>query len=234
MQIEPIDDFRWRIPRHGGMRVDGIVYADDAADGRASRGPMPAAGVQRRAPAGDRRGLAGDAGHPLGLRVPDRRRRRDGRGDDGVISPGGVGYDINCGVRLLRSGRAAPTSCRRLPDIVVAAVSQSVPTGVGSSRRDMTLVGRTDSRRAGATARPGPSTRGFGRAGRSRAHRGGRVPRTALIPTLVSATALERGADQFGTLGSGNHFVELQCVDRDLRRARRRRAFGLRRGPGHA
>ena len=94
MQIEPIDEFRWRIPRHGGMRVDGLVYAD-APMMKTLRGEQSLQQVCNVAhlPGILRASFAmpdihWGYGFPIGgVAAMDAR--------DGVVSPGGVGYDIN-------------------------------------------------------------------------------------------------------------------------------------------
>jgi tRNA-splicing ligase RtcB (3'-phosphate/5'-hydroxy nucleic acid ligase) len=94
MQIERMDDFRWRIPRHGGMRVDGIVYAD----ARMMAGLRDEESLQQVCNVAHLPGILGASfampdihwgyGFPIGgVAAMDAR--------DGVISPGGVGYDIN-------------------------------------------------------------------------------------------------------------------------------------------
>ncbi|MDQ1274340.1 MAG: hypothetical protein QG591_2970, partial [Planctomycetota bacterium] len=102
-KIQKIDDYRWRIPREGKMRVDGIVYADE----HMMREIQKDESLQQVINVSY---LPGIIGHSLGM--PDIHW---GYGfpiggvaafdiDEGVVSPGGVGYDINCGVRLLRTG----------------------------------------------------------------------------------------------------------------------------------
>jgi tRNA-splicing ligase RtcB len=137
---------------------------------------------------------------------------------DGVVSPGGVGYDINCGVRLLGLPLTeADLGKRREP--LVHEISRAVPAGAGKTK------GRA---RAGAdlddVLREGPR----GTASREdveRTESGGALP--GADPEAVSERARERGAGQLGTMGSGNHFVELQRVARvfDQRAAE---AYGLR------
>ena len=94
MQVERIDDFRWRIPRHGGMRVDGIVYADE----RMMAGLRGEESLQQVCNVAHLPGILGASlampdihwgyGFPIGgVAAMDAR--------EGVISPGGVGYDIN-------------------------------------------------------------------------------------------------------------------------------------------
>jgi tRNA-splicing ligase RtcB len=141
---------------------------------------------------------------------------------DGVISPGGVGYDINCGVRLLVLDCTARELGGR-KERLVHEISRRVPTGAG---RDGGLALR-DGELARVLA-DGPRAlveRGIGR-GEDLEHTesGGRLE--GADPAAVSARARERGARQLGTLGSGNHFVELQRVD-GVFDAAAARAFGL-------
>jgi tRNA-splicing ligase RtcB len=146
---------------------------------------------------------------------------------DGVVSPGGVGYDINCGVRLL----AAPFTHSELDDrrraAIVEAIARRVPTGAGKGGA---LRLRRDD--LDAVLREGPrwlvANRGIGTDDDVRATESeGRLD--GADPDLVSERARERGADQLGTVGSGNHFIELQrveeLIDRDAAAA-----FGLRAG----
>ena len=144
---------------------------------------------------------------------------------DGVVSPGGVGYDINCGVRLL----AFPLSedelgVRREP--LVHEISRAIPAGAGKH-------GRLEVHGSDLDAVLGEGPRALLRWGLGteedieHTESGGRLP--GADPTAVSERARLRGASQLGTLGSGNHFVELQRVERiyDVDAAA---AFGLRAG----
>jgi tRNA-splicing ligase RtcB len=131
------------------------------------------------------------------------------RRDVGVVSPGGIGFDINCGVRLLRSdlvaGDLGPWR-ERLADALVAAV----PSGIGAS------IGR----RLSGQEMDAVLTDGAGWAvdhGRGRHEDVERTEAAGCLlgadPSHVSDRARRRGADQLGTLGSGNHFLELDVVD---------------------
>jgi tRNA-splicing ligase RtcB len=129
--------------------------------------------------------------------------------EGGVISPGGVGYDINCGVRLIRSNLHIDEVRPRVQQLV-EALFKRIPLGVG--RGGAYRFGKQDlkqlmadgllflERRGLATARDVEFTEA-----------GGRLDGAA--PDRVSERALQRGADQCGSLGSGNHFLELQIVD---------------------
>ena len=147
---------------------------------------------------------------------------------DGVVSPGGVGYDINCGVRLL----ALPLSdqelgARREP--LVHEISRSVPAGTGKQGSLLlSTVDLDDVLREGSRALV---ARGIGRdEDVELTEAAGRLDGADV--GAVSPRAHERGRGQLGTLGAGNHFVELQRVDRVLDDATAE-AFGLRRGAAH-
>jgi tRNA-splicing ligase RtcB len=128
----------------------------------------------------------------------------------GVVSPGGVGYDINCGVRLLRTDLTRDDVGARLESLV-DILAAAIPSGVGSKGRVRLPAGEE---------RRGPVLKGarwaveqgYGEAddlARIESH--GTIP--GGDPEAVSARAYERGRHQVGTLGSGNHFLELQVVD---------------------
>ena len=146
---------------------------------------------------------------------------------DGVVSPGGVGYDINCGVRLL----AAPFTHGEIDDrrraALVDAIARRVPTGAGRGGRlqldgsalDEVLVQGPRwlvERRGIGTAEDVAATESEGRL-------------DGADPGQVSERARERGAGQLGTIGSGNHFIEVQRVEEVIDRETAA-AFGLRRG----
>lgn len=143
--------------------------------------------------------------------------------DAGVVSPGGVGYDINCGVRLLRSTLVREEIAPHL-EAIVAEMYRNVPTGVGAHRKDLRVSGR-DLRQVLEQGAAWAVTRGLGRAEDLET-----VEERGCIagadPGLVSDRAEERGQTQLGTLGSGNHFAELQYVA-EIYDERIAAAFGL-------
>ncbi|MFH0983469.1 MAG: RtcB family protein [Planctomycetota bacterium] len=134
-KVQKIDDYRWRIPREGKMRTDGIIYTDQKMlmDIQKDLSLTQVANVAC---------LPGIVGHSLAM--PDIHW---GYGfpiggvaafdlEEGVISPGGVGYDINCGVRLMRSNL---TRAEIQPDLrkLIEAIYKNIPSGVGSRRKDL-------------------------------------------------------------------------------------------------
>ncbi len=128
----------------------------------------------------------------------------------GIISPGGIGYDINCGVRLLRLSCAAADITVRDRNELATALNEAIPSGVGrggyytlsEAEMDAVLQGGADYL---------VYTRGMGtQDDLLYCEEQGRL--TTAIPEQVSVFAKKRGADQLGTLGSGNHFLEVQRV----------------------
>jgi tRNA-splicing ligase RtcB len=130
--------------------------------------------------------------------------------EDGVVSPGGVGYDINCGVRLMSTrltredvgGRIAP---------MVDQLFRDVPAGVGSAGA-IAKLSRAELEKVLARGAAWAVDKGYGRAADlEHTEDGGTLP--GADPDAVSDRAYARGLDQVGTLGSGNHFLEIQVVE---------------------
>ncbi|MBZ5639133.1 MAG: RtcB family protein [Acidobacteriia bacterium] len=206
---ERIDAYRWLLPRKGGMRTDGIVFASD----RLMRDLVGDPALEQVANVACLPGIVGAS-----LAMPDAHW---GYGfaiggvaafdaEEGIVSPGGVGYDINCGVRLLRSSLDLGTVRSRM-DRLVEALFAAVPTGVGSHRRDEVLTEKEERDllvRGAAWA----VDRGYGWSSDLEAIEAGGVLEGA-DPDAVSARAIERGRAQVGTVGSGNHFIEVGFVD---------------------
>jgi tRNA-splicing ligase RtcB (3'-phosphate/5'-hydroxy nucleic acid ligase) len=200
-----VDEVVWEVPASArpDMRVPARVFADEALfEAIARDGSLEQLENVATLP-----GVAGAA-----LAMPDAHQ---GYGfpvggvaatelPDGVVSPGGVGYDINCGVRLL----ALPLTANELgerKERLVHELSRAIPAGAGKKAR----------RRAPAdletVLREGPSA-WAGEDDLERTESGGCLP--GAKPDSVSVRAKERGTGQLGTMGSGNHFVELQRVER--------------------
>jgi tRNA-splicing ligase RtcB len=208
MDIRQIDAFRWEIPRSGKMRVPGRVYLsaallDDLRQDEAMQQVVNVASLP---------GIVGAS-----LAMPDMHW---GYGfpiggvaafdwEEGVVSPGGVGYDINCGVRLATTALCENEVRPRL-EALADALYRHIPCGVGStgsirlSPAEEKVVLRQGSRWAVA--------RGLGvEEDLARTEDGGCMP--GADADAVGDRALERGRKQLGTLGSGNHFVEVGVVE---------------------
>lgn len=223
VKIEQIDACRWRIPREGDMRTEGLVFADQAMIEVLRREQA----LEQVRNVATLPGIVGRSiampdihwgyGFPIGGVAafdPDL---------GGVVSPGGVGYDINCGVRLLRSELEADEVRPRLKELV-DALFRNVPSGVGSQRRDLKLSVQEERRVLKEGARWAVCN-GFGRSeDLEHIEEQGRLPDAD--PEVVSERALERGRAQLGTLGSGNHFLEVQEVE-EIHDARAAEVLGL-------
>lgn len=225
--LERIDDTCWRIPRSykREMRVDGLVYSsealidairqDQAAEQVANVACLPGIARASLAMPDIHWGYGFCIG---GVCATDPEA-------DGVISPGGVGYDINCGVRLVRSNLQLDEVRERL-NALVEGLFVAIPAGVG--RGGAYRFSRNELRRLMARGVPFLRERGLATDG-DILHTEAEGCLEGADPELVSDRALERGAGQCGTLGAGNHFLELQVVDQVFDDAAAR-AMGLARG----
>jgi tRNA-splicing ligase RtcB len=128
----------------------------------------------------------------------------------GVISPGGIGYDINCGIRLLKSSQTYDTLKPFLPDLATEIFTM-VPSGVGRGGRvKLTKQEMDEVLQKGAAAM---LDKGYGmQLDLALCEENGCMQ--AADPAFISDKAKERGSDQLGTLGSGNHFLEIQRVSK--------------------
>ncbi len=142
--------------------------------------------------------------------------------EEGAVSPGGVGYDINCGVRLLRTNLNVKDVRPKLRELL-DQIFRLVPSGVGSEGLLRLSVGELDE-----VARLGMQwavEHGYGwKRDLEHAEEGGRI--SWADPSKVSDVAKRRGLEQLGTLGSGNHFLEVEVVDR-IEDERAAKAMGI-------
>ena len=209
--LEQIDECCWRIPTtyKAGMRVEGRIFADERLleQIRSDQAPEQVANVAF---------LPGI--QVASLAMPDIHW---GYGfciggvcatdpeEGGVISPGGVGYDINCGVRLVRTNlRRTEVEDRLKP--LIDHLARRIPAGVGEG--GPFLFGPKELRRLLAEGVQYLSHQGKAtQSDIEHCEAGGCLPDAD--PEAVSDKALERGRDQCGTLGSGNHFLEVQVVE---------------------
>jgi tRNA-splicing ligase RtcB len=208
--LKKIDKYRWRIPESykAGMRVPGVIYAsqgmlrqildDQAPEQVANVAFLPGIVGNSLAMPDIHWGYGFAIGGVAAMRL-----------DDGVVSPGGVGFDINCGVRIMRTNLVREEISSRIKEIV-DALYNDVPSGLGSrgkiklSSKEMDEVLIKGSRWAVA--------QGYGRPeDLETTEERGEMP--GADPDSVSGRARERGAPQLGTLGSGNHFLEVAVVD---------------------
>jgi len=207
--LERLDAWRWRIPRAGKMRTDGLIFADQ----KMIQAIRKDNSLQQVVNVATLPGIVGPS-----LAMPDIH---SGYGfpiggvaafdaSSGVVSPGGVGYDINCGVRLMQSSLNRRDVEKKIP-LLVATLFKNIPSGVGSKRKDLRL-GKKELAGVLTQGVRWAVDRGFGSA-EDLAH----IEAQGCIPGAdsdrVSDRAMERGYPQLGTLGSGNHFVEVGFVE---------------------
>jgi tRNA-splicing ligase RtcB (3'-phosphate/5'-hydroxy nucleic acid ligase) len=208
--LRKISDFKWEIPKSfkPGMRVPGAVFADEEL--------MEAAGRDRALEqVANVAFLPGIVGRSLAM--PDIHW---GYGfpiggvaafsAEGVVSPGGVGFDISCGVRLVKT-ELSEDDVRPVLRELMSTLASNVPKGLGIRGRIKTP--KPLLRKVFTGGARTMIELGYGRP-EDVAHieYGGAYP--GADPDKVSERAYERGRDQVGSLGSGNHFLEVQVVDR--------------------
>jgi len=208
--LDRINDYEWEIPQ--SFRQDMRVPVRIFATRRLLEKVLEDKSLEQAVNAATLPGLVGQVlvmpdmhqgyGFPIGGVAATRY-------PDGVISPGAIGYDINCGVRLLAS-QIEFEAVEHLISDLVTALDHYCPSGVGGkgalrmSEEELDKVCREGSRWA---LKQGYATEADVR----RTEEGGRLE--GADPAKVSQRAKERGRPQLGTLGAGNHFIEIDVVD---------------------
>ncbi len=209
MELKKIDNYRWEIPKTGRMQVPGIIYASaDLLKIPGQDQPLKQVANVAALPGILKASLAmpdmhWGYGFPIGgVAAFDW--------DTGVVSPGGVGYDINCGVRLAGTALVEKEVRPRLEDLI-NSLYHHIPCGVGSTGNIRLTV--KEEKKVLAQGSAWAVRQGYGeQADLDHTEDGGCLPGAA--PETVSKRALQRGLRQLGTLGSGNHFLEVGVVDR--------------------
>jgi tRNA-splicing ligase RtcB (3'-phosphate/5'-hydroxy nucleic acid ligase) len=226
-KLEKIDDVRWRIPKSymEGMRVDGLIYSDERMISSIVKDNSPQQvanaahlpGIKRYAMAMP--DIHWGYGLPIGGVVATDVE------EGGVVTPGGVGYDINCGVRIIRTGLATD-DVKGYMEKLVDALFQLVPAGVGSTG-DIT-AGAKEEREIMLKGAKWAVEKGYGwQSDIEFCEENGAIE--GADPSKVSEKAYLRGKKQSGTLGSGNHFLEVQAVDK-VYRSDIAEVFGIKEG----
>jgi len=221
LELRRVDDNTWEIPAHGRMTVPARIYAsrklveyargDSTLEQARNVACLP--GIQRMSY------VMPDAhqgyGFPIGgVAAFDL--------ETGIISPGGVGYDINCGVRLLRTDFTAEDVAGKKKELL-AEIFKEVPAGVGKG--GVTKLSAGVLKEILVKGAPWAVENGYGTADDLlMTEEGGRMKDADA--GRISPRALERGIPQLGTLGAGNHFLEIQRVDR-IFQPETARAFGI-------
>ncbi len=221
IELKKINDYLWEIPKSGGMRVPGRVYTSeemlkDIRQDKALEQVMNVAylpGIQKYSLAMP--DIHWGYGFPIGgVAAFDT--------EEGIISPGGVGYDINCGVRLMRTNLVEEDVRPKLRELVLDIFNR-VPCGLG--KRGEVKLSREDYRSIISKGVKWAIDRGYGeKEDLERIEDYGTFP--GGDPEAVSDRAYERGKDEIGTLGSGNHFLEIDVVE-DIYNPEVADSFGL-------
>jgi tRNA-splicing ligase RtcB len=221
--LEKVNDYMWRIPQYKPeMRVPGMVFANQALleKMQTDRTLWQCSNVAQ---------LPGI--YKYAITLPDGH---EGYGfpiggvaatdyENGVISPGGVGYDINCGVRLLATTLTEKDVRPKLAPLA-DTIFRNVPSGLGSRRKDFT-ISTSDLEKLVVEGVQWLIDRGLGWPEDAKhCEESGRMANAN--PDKVSTTAKNRGLTQIGTLGSGNHFLEIQKVDKIINE-KTAKAFGI-------
>ncbi|MEM0379011.1 MAG: RtcB family protein [Thermosphaera sp.] len=208
--LEKINNYEWRIPRSYKpcMKTDAIVFADEhllekmegdlTLEQAANVACLPGIRLYSYVMPDGHQGYGFPIGGVAGFDV-----------DEGVISPGGVGYDINCGVRVLRTNLSEEDVRNRIRDLV-DALFRNVPSGVGSTGHLRLSISDLDE-----VLNHGVKwavEHGFGWE-RDLEHIEEKGSMKGADAGKVSRVAKQRGHEQLGTLGAGNHFLEIQVVD---------------------
>jgi tRNA-splicing ligase RtcB len=208
VKIKQIDEWRYLIPKSGKMRVPGLVFSSDQL--------MPTIkDDQSLLQVVNVATLPGIISYSLAM--PDIHW---GYGfpiggvaafnmEDGIVSPGGVGYDINCGVRLVTTALVASEIRPRIKELV-GVLFKNIPTGVGS--RGKIRLSTKEEKKVAVQGSSWAVKKGLGTNEDLARTEDQGVIRGA-DPETVSERAYKRGHDELGTLGSGNHFLEIQTVE---------------------
>jgi tRNA-splicing ligase RtcB len=223
-KMKKMDENRWLIEPAGGMKVPGILYTSERLlqDMGNDESPKQVANVAH---------LPGIVKYSLAM--PDMHW---GYGfpiggvaafdmAEGVVSPGGVGYDINCGCRMMTTRLDIEAIRKSLPELVTA-LFQNVPSGVGST--GPVKLSPKDSRKVLVEGAAWAVGQGYGTPDDLETTED-RGAMDGADPDKVSARAMERGKQQLGTLGSGNHFLEIEMVE-EIFDPVAAAAFGLEQG----
>ena len=211
MKTLPVGECIWEIPpsEKPGMQVPARIYASEALLAQMDQGVFEQVTNVACLPGIVRAALCMPDGHwgygfPIGGVAAFRA-------DTGVISPGGIGFDINCGMRLLATNLTEAEVRPRLRELVDALFA-AVPSGVGA--RGFARLSEDEFRDVMVQGSRWCIDHGYGSREDLVATEGsGRL--AGADPDHVSARAIARGLNQLGTLGSGNHYLEIQVVPPD-------------------
>jgi tRNA-splicing ligase RtcB len=207
MELKKINEFTWQIDKQDSMKVPTIIYASEkllekikqdktleqAKNVACLKGIQKASYAMPDAHQGYGFSIGGVAAFDM---------------DEGIISPGGVGYDINCGVRLLRTDLKADDALSKRKQFL-DEIHKEVPAGVGKG--GITKVTKDVLMEVLSKGAKWAVEQGYGTA--DDLQKTEEYGNMKADTNAVSERALQRGIPQLGTLGAGNHFLEMQKVD---------------------
>ena len=206
--IKKIDEWRFLIPKTGAMRVPGLIFSsselmpnikdDQSLQQVVNVATLP--GIVKHSLAMP--DIHWGYGFPIGGVAAFNM-------EEGIISPGGVGYDINCGVRLLTTSLLADEIRPQIKELV-SVLFKNIPTGVGS--RGRIRLSKKEGRKVAVEGASWAISQGMGEKEDLKRTEDHGVMKGA-DPGVIGDRAFKRGHDELGTLGSGNHFLEIQVVD---------------------
>jgi tRNA-splicing ligase RtcB len=208
IDLKKINNYQWMISRAGSMRVPGIVFSSQNLNKYIEKDQS----LQQVANVATLPGIVGYSlampdihwgyGFPIGgVAAFDQ--------DEGIISPGGVGYDINCGCRVATTLLKADDIKPRMRELVQALFNH-IPSGLGS--RGSVSLSQKEILKVATQGAQWAIKNGFGQMEDLEKTEDHGIMKEA-DPSVLSQRAITRGLDQLGTLGSGNHFLEIQVVD---------------------
>ena len=208
MEINKVSEYVWEIPvtEKEGMRVPARIYATEKLLREMDAGVFEQVTNVACLPGIRKYAYCMPDGHwgygfPIGGVAAFSK-------EDGVISPGGIGFDINCGMRLIRTDLTVDEVAPRIRELV-SLLFETVPAGVGS--KGFVRLPVEEFRRVMTDGVDWCIEKGYGwEEDRERIEENGRIP--GADPSKVSEKAISRGISQLGTLGSGNHYLEIQIA----------------------
>jgi tRNA-splicing ligase RtcB len=209
MNLEKITEYKYIVPKSGNMRVPAVIYTSDellpyiekdlALKQLINVAMLPGIVNFSIGMPDMHQGYAFPIGGVAAFDV-----------DEGVVSPGGVGFDINCGVRVIKTNLRYEDIKPYLEQIG-SLLFKNVPSGVGSTGREK--FSSEEARRAMRLGIDWATEKGFAfKEDKEAIEDYGRLE--AAEPAFVSKKAIDRGREEFGTLGAGNHFLEIDVVEK--------------------
>jgi tRNA-splicing ligase RtcB (3'-phosphate/5'-hydroxy nucleic acid ligase) len=209
MELKKISEFEWEVPKHGGMLVPARIFASKKLAEKIHQDKT----LQQAVNVAHLKGI-----QKYSFVMPDAH---EGYGfpiggvaafdtEEGIISPGGIGYDVNCGVRLVRTDWKTDDVKPKMRELL-ETLFKEVPSGVG--RGGATKLSKDEMKEILAKGSKWSLENGYGtKADLDTTEEYGHMKEAD--PETVSETAIARGRPQLGTLGAGNHFLEIQAVDK--------------------